>query len=144
AAARRARRVRSPAALRVRPLADEAVGDGHGAGQADATTVEARTDLVATEPAHLDDLRAVRARLVVGDRARLEAEHERARVRPALRADVPHVGDPHAGLLEDLAVDRRLERFTGLHEPGEARVHPSTPRRVRAEQDPLAVLARHG
>src|SRR5690606_22256214 len=123
------------------PLLDEPARDGCRAGQPDrALACQRRADLGARQPAHLDDLLAVGSGLLI-DGHRLEAQHERARVRPRLGGDVVDVAHPHACLFEELSVHGVLEGLACLDEPGEAGEHPSSPVRVRAQQQPFAVRA---
>src|SRR3954469_16986889 len=95
-------------------------------------------DLLAREPAHVLELVVADGRLaarVVGE----EAEHERARERPRLRARVAHAAHRDAGLLEHLARHGLLERLARLDEASERRVAARRPARLAPHQRPLAV-----
>ena len=71
------------------------------------------------EPARLADLLLVDRDPLAGRGHRLESEHQAARHRPRLAAQVADLPDDDRGLLEDLAGDRVLGRLPRLDEPGE-------------------------
>ena len=67
----------------------------------------------------------------VGSATRVEADHQRARERPGLAAQVADVGDRDADLLVHLAGHARLQRLAGLDEPGQHREPARRPDRLR-------------
>ena len=79
-------------------------------------------DLGPGEPAGVGDLRGVRGELLVGVGQGMEAEHERAGVRPRLARDVPQFEHSDANFLGDLADHGLLGGLTGLDEAGQAGV----------------------
>src|SRR3954470_8726754 len=92
-----------------------------------------RLELLAREPAHVLELLVLRRRLAARP-VRVEAEHQRAREGPGLRARVAHAAHLDARFLEHLARHRLLERLAGLDEAGQRRVAPWRPARLATEQ----------
>ncbi|KDA06681.1 hypothetical protein DC31_09385 [Microbacterium sp. CH12i] len=106
--------------------------------------LQSTADLFTSEPANIDDLLAVRTSTTFIGCGRTEAQHERAGVRPRLRADVADRVQAHSGLFLDLTVHRELQRFASFDESGKARVHPAVPVRVRAQQQSFAIITLDG
>ena len=70
----------------------------------------------------------------------LEADHQRARERPGLAAQVRDVADGDADLLVDLPQHAGLQRLPRLDEPGEHREPPLGPHRLAGEQDAVRAV----
>ncbi len=72
----------------------------------------------------------------------LEAQHQRMRKRPGLAREVAHVAHAQRHFLGDLAVDRLLGRFAGVHEARQRAVEAGREVVGTAEQDLVAALHR--
>src|SRR5829696_154596 len=120
----------------VPPCLDHPKGDGAWPGQPEFARIEPLGELGPREPVCRSDLLCINANLGCR-RARKEANHHRTRKRPRLATEIVHVGQRDVGFLTDLAMDRLLQGFAGLHEAGQHR-HPGTPRGLAAQQDSVS------
>ena len=81
--------------------------------------VRGLANLVAGEPSRLGDLSVVERKLLIRIANGMEADHQRARERPWLAAQIPHIPDGQADFFANLPGDTDFERLAGLDEPGQ-------------------------
>src|SRR5690606_14314747 len=106
------------------------------------TVLEHLCDLIAAEPADILELGLV-TRDLAAERLGEEADHQGGGDRPGLAGKIAYATDADAGLLEDLAPHRVLERFARLHEAGKARIHARREAGLTPEQAALTVDREH-
>src|SRR5262245_38074812 len=99
------------------PELDEPPGDRRRRRDGELAIVDGGAQLGTAEPARLADLLPVHDDPLSSRGDRLETEHQAARHRPWLAAQVTDLPDPDRGLLEDLARHRLLDGLPWLYEP---------------------------
>ena len=117
---------------------DERVRDRDPPGQGHGPGARRLPQLSPREPAQLQDLLAVRDGRA-GAHHGAAAEHQGARERPGLGAQVLHVPHGQARFLGDLADHGLLQGLPRLHEPGHAAVHRNREGAAPREQGLTAV-----
>ena len=99
-------------------------------------------DFLASEPADvLEFFVSAWDRLGSGDRR--VADHQRRRERPRLRRVIGRFEHRHAGFLQHFAGHGVFQALAGFDEARDRRIPPGWPRRLAAEQCPLAIRGQH-
>ena len=96
--------------------------------------------LVAGEPRGLGDLAVVEGEFLIGIADRMEADHQGARERPRLAAEVAHIAHGQPDFLADLPHDTGFERLAGFDESGQQREHPLRPHRLASQHRAVAAV----
>src|ERR1019366_4718497 len=119
------------------PGLDDVPGDRHRRRQRDLARLDGGEQLVPAEPVRLGQLVVVDGDGLARRGVGTEAEHQAARHRPGLAADVPDVLHLDAGFLTDLTDHGLLSRFARVHEPGQDRHPAPRPGGVPGQQAPV-------
>src|SRR5271166_3962590 len=128
-----------------RPFFDEVMRDRHRDRRGEAVWMaafEQGSRLMAREPTRVLKLDLVDLERPA-PRMSEAANHQRGWKRPGLRGEVAHRVAFDAGLLENLAPDRRLDRLAGLHESRQRRIHAFRKAWLTSEQAGVAVDREH-